>query len=101
MKCLYLLIADSGLPARIRNINQLILKFVISVSYTHLDVYKRQIHGVKYGLVDYLYERMVNVDPKDHKIKISDIFVPIHFDEALDGNIYVFPATKELSYEYI
>jgi MinD-like ATPase involved in chromosome partitioning or flagellar assembly len=59
------------------------------------------IHGVKYGLVDYLYERMVNVDPKDHKIKISDIFVPIHFDEALDGNIYVFPATKELSYEYI
>ncbi|NSW90769.1 MAG: AAA family ATPase [Firmicutes bacterium] len=59
------------------------------------------VYGVKYGLVDYLYERMVNADPKDNKIQISDIFVPIHFDETLEGNIYVFPATRKLSYEYI
>jgi len=59
------------------------------------------VHGVKYGLVDYLYERMVNVNKDNIKIQIPDIFVQIDFDEEVKGNIYVFPAAKKLSYEYI
>ena len=38
---------QSDFPSSVQQTNQLILAFqrVISVSYTHLDVYKRQVYG--------------------------------------------------------
>jgi len=84
--------------------NLVLVDFDIEAPSFHL-LFKKWINnpvsGIKYGLVDYLYERMASVDPKDHKIKITDICVPIKFDEKLDGNIYVIPATAKLTNQYI
>jgi len=84
--------------------NLVLIDFDIEAPSFHL-LFKEWIDnsdtGIEHGLVDYLYERMVNVDPRDYKIKISDIFVPIKFNEAPEGNIYVIPATTKLTYQYI
>ena len=84
--------------------NIVLIDFDIEAPSFHL-LFKKWIddpkYGIKYGLVDYLYERMASVDPEEYKIKITDVFTTIKVNETLNGNIYVVPATVKLTNQYI
>ena len=84
--------------------NIVLIDFDIEAPSFHL-LFKKWIDdpeaGIKHGLVDYLYERIAGVDPREYKIKITDIFTTIKVNKALNGNIFVVPATVKLTNQYI
>ncbi len=84
--------------------NIVLIDFDIEAPSFHL-LFKKWIDdpksGIKHGLVDYLYERMAGVDPREYKIKITDIYTTINVNQILNGNIYVVPATVKLTNQYI
>ena len=65
------------------------------------NIFKSEIEGMNYGLIDYLYNKMYEKGT-EKRISISDIYVKLDGSKynKINGNLYIVPAGK-INTEYI